>query len=154
MFCIYCFHEDTSVSNSRPHKKRPSVWRRRKCSRCKKSFTTLEQPQLGGRNIHTKNGPVPFNIGRLTVSIANAFAHDPLTGKEQAYWLAQSVEATLASEHPQITLQEIEAITHQTLKRFDEVAATQYALKHQLIVSASKRRGRPSLVSRDRATPQ
>ena len=113
----------------------------------------MEQPQLNGRSVHTHSGPIAFNIGRLTISIANAFSHDPLAGKEQAYWLAQSVETTLASEHPQITLQDIEAVTHQTLKRFDEVAAAQYALKHQLIVSASKRRGRPSLVSRGHETP-
>jgi hypothetical protein len=37
---------------------------------------------------------------------------------------------------------------HAVLKKFDEVAAIQYAAKHQLIVSvATKRRGRPSLVS-------
>lgn len=87
-----------------------------------------------------------FNIGRLTISIAEAFSHDLEHGKNQALRLAYTVESILASDYAVITTADIEAVTHQILRRYDELAAIQYAAKHQLIVSA-RRPGRPSIVA-------
>lgn len=154
MFCINCFHENTSIVNSRPHKKQPSVWRRRKCAECGAVFSTTEHPSLAeNRPVDAKNGSrEPFNLGQLIISINEAFSHNPLDGKKYALWLAQTVEASLSTQHPRsLSSEDIEASAHAVLKRFDEVAALQYAAKHQLIISAStKRRGRPSLVSPER----
>jgi len=150
MICINCFHRNTSVTNSRSHKKGHSVWRRRKCGKCGAIFTTLERPSLGqGILISSDSESVPFNLGRLVISIAEAFTHASSDGKNHALALAETVESTLASQLREISKEDIEATTHQVLKRFDELAALQYAAKHQLIVDASlKRRGRPSIVSR------
>lgn len=156
MFCINCFHKNTSVTNSRPHKKQPSVWRRRKCNNCGALFTTIERPSLADTAlVKSSSGEISaFNLGKLIVSIADAFHHTPVEGKLHALWLAQTVESTLATQVQSLTPEDIEAVTHQVLKQFDEVAAVQYAAKHQLIVSASaRRRGRPSLVSRDHGMP-
>ena len=156
MFCINCFHTNTSVTNSRPHKKQPSVWRRRKCNNCGTLFTTIERPSLADTALITSSSgeASPFNLGKLIISIANAFSHTPSEGNLHALWLAQTVESTLATQVQSLTPEDIEAVTHQVLKQFDEIAAVQYAAKHQLIVSAStKRRGRPSLLSRDHGTP-
>lgn len=155
MFCINCFHTNTSVANSRPHKKQPSVWRRRKCSNCGAIFTTIERPSLADTMLirSSSGNSSAFNLGKLIISIANAFSHAPTEGKLHALWLAQTVESTLTTQVQSLTPEDIEAVTHQVLKQFDEVAAVQYAAKHQLIVSASaRRRGRPSLVSRDHGT--
>ena len=135
MFCIKCFHPKTSVVNSRPHKKSPSVWRRRKCAACHTIFTTDERPSLDGTPVSETHSDTHsyFNIGILTISIANAFLHDRDTGKQQAHWLARSVETWLATEHTQLTTHDIEAVTHQTLLRFDPLAAMQYAAQHRLI---------------------
>lgn len=133
MFCIKCFHDTTRVTNSRPHKKQPSVWRRRTCPHCNATFTTLEQPSLDGTPVHNNNHAASFNIGILTISIAASFQHDVARGQEHAYWLARTVERWLATEHTHITTHDIEAVTHQTLERFDHLAATQYAARHQLL---------------------
>lgn len=150
MICINCFHKNTMVVNSRPHKKQSSVWRRRACGECGKVFTTLEQPSLShGFKIATSDGPVPFNLGLLIISIAEAFTHNPKEGKKHALPLAETVEVTLASQLREVSKEDIEATTHQILKRFDGLAALQYAAKHRLIVDASlSRRGRPSVVAR------
>ncbi len=155
MFCINCFHENTSVTNSRPHKKQPLVWRRRTCKVCRHSFTTLERPSLASSiAVRRTDGAIaPFNLGQLIISIAEAFHHDQTTGKTAALWLAQTVETHLATERNNISTDDIEAVTHSVLKAFDELAALQYAAKQQLIVSA-KRRGRPSVVSRAEPMPQ
>jgi transcriptional repressor NrdR len=156
MFCINCFHENTSVTNSRPHKKQPSVWRRRRCSACGTVFSTLERPSLTeGTQVHYVDGSVePFNLGQLIISINQAFSHQPHEGIKYALWLAQTVETTLSTQHRGVlSAEDIEAVTHNVLEKFDKMAAIQYAAKQQLIVSAStKRRGRPSLVSRVQPT--
>jgi transcriptional repressor NrdR len=151
MFCINCFHKQTSVTNSRPHKKDPSVWRRRQCSACNKIFTTIERPSLkDNRPVSLPNGSTDsFNLGKLILSIASAFTHDPKKASYDALWLAQSVEDVLSTEYALITPDDITAVTHQTLKRFDQLAAVQYAARYHLIAS-TRRRGRPSFAPAER----
>ncbi len=156
MFCVNCFHMNTKVTNSRPNKKQPSVWRRRQCQACDTVFTTYERPSLAdNKPIHLPDGAQDtFNLGRLILSIAEAFSHTPETARLDALWLAQTVEDTLSTEHQIITPAEIEATTHQVLKRFDEAAALQYAIKHRLLTSTRRHPGRPSLHARDQSTQQ
>jgi transcriptional repressor NrdR len=150
MFCINCFHKNTAVINSRPHKKQPAVWRRRKCGNCGGTFTTFERPSLAdNKPIQLASGGTDiFNLGKLIISINKAFTHDPDEATYNALWLAQTVEDTLSTQYTAITLEDIEAVTHQTLKRFDELAAVQYGALHQLISATRKSRGRPSLRER------
>lgn len=97
--------------------------------------------------VHRLSGaPDSFNLGKLIISISEAFSHAPEAGKREALWLAHTVEATLATQMKIITPEDIEVVAHQVLKQFDELAAVQYGAKHQLIISI-RRRGRPSLVS-------
>ncbi len=149
MFCINCFHAHTTVTNSRPHKKTPSVWRRRTCEKCHTNFTTVERPSLTeNKKIWVENGTSEtFNIGKLLLSIAGAFSHDSKKAQYDAIWLAQTVEDILSTQYKTITVDDISVVTHQTLKNFDELAAIQYAAKYGLIVSL-KRRGRTSLAER------
>jgi transcriptional repressor NrdR len=146
MFCINCFHTNTSVSNSRPNKKQPQVWRRRTCPVCHSAFTTYERPSLAdNKPIALTDGSTDtFNLGRLILSISKAFTHSPNDARYNSLWLAQTVEDTLSTQRETITPEDIEAMTHQVLKKFDELAAVQYAAQHQLI-SSTRKRGRPSL---------
>jgi transcriptional repressor NrdR len=150
MFCINCFHTNTSVVNSRPHKKQPAVWRRRKCGNCGEVFTTFERPSLAdNKPVVLPSGETgTFNLGKLIISINKAFTHAPDAAEYNALWLAQTVEDTLSTQHTTITPEDIEAVTHQTLKRFDELAAVQYGAQHQLISATRRPRGRPSLHER------
>ncbi|HEY5695253.1 MAG TPA: hypothetical protein VIQ80_00250 [Candidatus Saccharimonadales bacterium] len=145
MFCINCFNSTTRVANSRPNKKQPTVWRRRTCPKCEITFTTYERPSLAdNKPIQLSNGgSEPFNLGKLTLSIAKTFTHSPRSGEYDAFWLAQTVEDLLGSQREVITPEDIEAATHHVLKRFDELAALQYAAQHHMILTTRKR-GRPS----------
>lgn len=96
------------------------------------------------------NGSEPFNIGRLIISIAQAFSHDTKKASYDALWLAQTVEIRLSSDYTVITPDDIAAVTHQILKSFDELAAVQYAARHRLIASI-RRRGRPSFSPPERS---
>jgi transcriptional repressor NrdR len=155
MFCINCFHPSTQIANSRPNKKQPSVWRRRKCPKCETVFTTYERPSLAdNRTVQRPDGSDEvFNLGKLIVSISKSFAHLPKEAAYNSLWLAQTVEDTLSSQRQTITPGDIEAVTHDTLHRFDELAAVQYAAQHHMI-TATRRRGRPSLRGRGQQKPQ
>ena len=151
MFCINCFHPKTHVSNSRPHKKTPSIWRRRTCPACGKTFTTHERPTLrDNRSVHyADNRTEPFNPGKLLLSIAAAFSHDQRAATHDSWALTETIEEILATDVQVITPDDIAAVTHAVLKRYDELAAIQYAAQQQLVTSLRKR-GRPSLALLDR----
>lgn len=155
MFCINCFHIKTAVTNSRPQKNKAAIWRRRTCLNCGKVFTTYERPSLAeNTTIYSADGTnASFNIGRLIISINQSFSHNQAAGKYDSLWLAQTVEDTLSSQIKTITTDDIAAITHQVLRAYDELAAVQYAARHELI-SSVRRRGRPSLASREPSNEQ
>jgi transcriptional regulator NrdR family protein len=156
MFCINCFHPKTQVVNSRGKKKQPFIWRRRFCPNCQMIFTTHETPSLAesAKVYRALNKTEDFNLGRLTLSIAQAFTHSETSAKLHALDLAQTVEISLSTQVEVLTPEEIATSTHTVLKRFDELAALQYAAKHHLIVSTRQRRGRPSTAWRGQPTDE
>ena len=152
MFCINSRYEKTKVINSRISKKSPQVWRRRQGVTSGVTFTTYERPSLAdnSRIVRPDNSTDTFNLGRLIISIAAAFTHNTQSARYDSLWLAQTVEDTLSSRFADASLtpKNIADITHATLKRYDDIAAMQYAAKHHLITTV-RRRGRPSIIDRN-----
>jgi transcriptional regulator NrdR family protein len=155
MFCINCFNPSTQVVNSRAKKKQALIWRRRHCLKCNITFTTHERPALtDNKKVYiATNQTTIFNPGQLLLSIARAFPHSPNTAKQHAYALTQTVENILSTQTQIITPDEIAVTTHAVLKRFDELAALQYAAMHQLVTS-TRRRGRPSVAWREQLSDE
>jgi transcriptional repressor NrdR len=148
MICVNCFHGKTKVTNSRPHKKTAGTWRRRQCqnSSCGTTFTTYEKPALDDSVlIHYGSSSAPFSLSKLTLSIAASFSHDQVARQLHSLPLAETVEQLLISQVKQPSADDVAATTHQVLKRFDELAALQYAASHGLVAATRKRRGRPSI---------
>jgi transcriptional repressor NrdR len=149
MFCVNCLYPTTSVKNSRSKKNAALVWRRRFCSRCGRSFTTQEFPSLrDNKPVSNAHRLSPFNLGKLIISISKAFPHSKHDAEFNSFELARSVENQLSTEREYITTDDIAAITHSTLKRFDQLAGMHYAMSHGLVTSVRKR-GRPSLAWHD-----
>ncbi len=147
MICINCFYVKTNVANSRPHKTSSSVWRRRACTRCELVFTTYERPSLEDTAILSPSGAKsPFSRSKLCLSIANALEHDIKAKQLHSLSLAETVEQLLLRDVQQPSTADVAAVTHQVLKRFDELAALQYAARHELLRTI-RRRGRPSITS-------
>lgn len=155
MICVNCFHGKTRVTNSRPHKKTAGTWRRRQCQNpaCSLTFTTYEKPALDdsiavlyGSGASSKSTiSAPFSLSKLTLSIAASFTHDPTARQLHSLPLAETVEQLLISQVRTPSADDIAATTHQVLKRFDELAALQYAAGHGLVEATRSRRGRPSI---------
>ncbi len=150
MICINCFHGKTKVTNSRPHKKQSGTWRRRQCESCQCLFTTYEKPSLDESAYvyypDTKGvTKAPFSLSKLTLSIADSFSHDPVARQLHSLPLAETIEQLLLREVRQPSVDDVAATAHQVLKRFDELAALQYAAGHGLVKATRSRRGRPSI---------
>lgn len=151
MICVNCFHAKTKVTNSRPHKKSAGTWRRRQCESCRLTFTTYEKPAMDESiAIHYGSGngtktTAPFSLSKLTLSIAASFTHDTVARQLHSLPLAETVEQLLISQVRTPSADDIAATTHQVLKRFDELAALQYAAGHGLVEATRSRRGRPSV---------
>lgn len=149
MICIYCFHAKTKVTNSRSQKKSPIIWRRRTCLNCHKIFSSYERPSTDLLRVaHSlEDSLTPLSVGKLTLSIAKSFSHNLHSAEYDSMNLAQTVELKLLSlnKNPLVS-DEIADITYETLKRYDELAAIQYAAQHHLITTV-RRRGRPSITS-------
>ena len=112
-------------------------------------FTTYEKPALDTKiQIHYPTDGLtlsaPFSLSKLTLSIAASFTHDRQAQQLHSLPLAETVEQQLISQVQRPSSDDIAAVTHQALKRFDELAALQYAAAHGL-VGATRRRGRPSV---------
>lgn len=148
MFCVNCLTPHTDVANSRPHKRTPTVWRRRRCPQCQHIFSTTEMPEpTSNLQIHNTatDGSATFNPGRLVISIANAFQHNEAKGKQEAWELMQTVTGILVSDcRNETTVHDIATVTHQILQNYDSAAAISYALQHGLLKEV-RRRGRPSV---------
>ncbi len=132
----------TSVINSRPHKKLPLVWRRRQCDKCEYVFTTDETPRVAAnkRVLGPTGASRAYNPGILLLSIAAAFQHNQKRGHEAAWELTHTVSAKLSIIDGALTTSAIKDVTYDTLLRFDGVAATQYALQHEIALTQSKRK--------------
>lgn len=149
MICIKCSH-DTKVTNSRPHKKTPSVWRRRECRSCGTVFTTTEvvADESYVFRVTARDGShSTLSLPRLMLSIAPCLGHRP-KGQiaDESYWLAQTVaQAIQATATDTVTAEVLAAHVYETVSLFDAAAGVQYGARHRLIqnVAQRPRRGRP-----------
>lgn len=145
MFCVKCLHPDTNVVNSRPHKKYPGVWRRRKCPQCGHLFTTEEHPKFtDSYTIHSIHTEVTqgFNPGKLTISVAAAFGHDMDHGKEVAWSLTETIMALLSKRIPSgdCSTDDLSRLVHEVIMRYDARAGAQYALQHGVSRPTARRK--------------
>lgn len=131
------------VVNSRPHKQRSEVWRRRECSSCDNIFTTYEQPSLDytTRVMYSNGENEAFSIGKLSISIYKSFAHDSKLGEKMCYSIARTIEVEMLAKHSSknksnkivLSIKEIQLTSLVVLKRIDKNAAHQYAAKHNIL---------------------
>lgn len=148
MICINCSH-DTKVTNSRPHKKTPSVWRRRQCTSCGTIFTTMESIADNAYSFRVvkADSKEEFSIPRLMVSVFASLAHRSGSATaDDAYWLAQTVAQNIqATATDTVTAEALARQTWETVSFFDATAGIQYGARHGLLQNTAQRprRGRP-----------
>lgn len=134
MVCPFCLHEKTDIYNTRKTDGGSTVWRRRKCLRCAKAFTTQEHFDPSGV-WKVKNGKTtrPYSRAILSMSILRACDHRH-NQDDAAWYLFETVEQKLTpllDEKQTINTQTIIETVASVLKRFDAAAYVKYISTHQ-----------------------
>lgn len=94
MFCPFCRHEDTKVSDSRATEDGSAIRRRRACPACQRKFTTVEQIQL---TVVKRSGVVEtFSREKVIKGVSKACQGRPVSQAQLAA-LGQRVEEALRS---------------------------------------------------------
>lgn len=132
MVCIYCSNE-TRVTNSRSQKRTNGVWRRRTCTACGTTFTSVEEPDLAGSIVVKSQEQLQaFQRDKLFLSI-----YDSLKHRKTALADATALTDTVLSKlHPNmknavVTKTIIFEAVLITLKHFDNAAVTHYRAFHE-----------------------
>ncbi len=131
MVCIYCGGK-TSVGNSRMQKRANSTWRRRVCSDCGATVTTIEKIDLETAvTVLDKKASRPFSRDKLMISIFESCKH-----RKDAQKAASGLTDTILGQlYPLITAgslgkDDIRDVTSQVLARFDRAAGVHYQAYH------------------------
>ena len=125
MYCPYCKHEDTRVTDSRMAEDGTQVRRRRQCSVCSSRFTTVETVVL---NVVKRTGTVePFSRAKVIAGVRKACQGRPVDDADLAK-LAQRVEDHLrAAGNAEIPAMEVGLAILGPLRELDEVAYLRFA---------------------------
>lgn len=135
MKCIYC-HSKTQVTNSRSKTLDSSVWRRRQCTTCQAEFSSIELPDYSKSLVvkSTSGKLFAFSRDKLFLSLHKALGHrqDVLNS---ASAICDTVVAKLIRQNNQekglIKASSLARTAHETLKRFDSLAASTYKAYHR-----------------------
>lgn len=131
MVCIYC-QSETRVVNSRPQKRVNKIWRRRTCTVCGTTFTSLEAVDLTGTvRVRTRDALEPFQRDKLLLTVHDSVRHRK-TAYSDATGLTDTIISKLLPAMADATVDRaiIVITTIEVLKRFDKVAATHYQAFH------------------------
>ena len=94
MYCPFCRHEDTKVSDSRATEDGSAIRRRRACPACQRKFTTVEQIQL---TVVKRSGVVEaFSREKVIRGVSKA-CQGRRVSQAQLAALGQRVEESLRS---------------------------------------------------------
>lgn len=130
MICINCHYQKTQVTNSRPHKTQPRVWRRRSCPRCLTVVTTYEY--IDTTDQITINSQ-PFSLAHLAVVLHRYLPESP-SRADEAFALAQTIgESLLAEKRPDISREALIRQVWQTLSRYNTKSGLRYGVDYDCI---------------------
>jgi transcriptional regulator NrdR family protein len=130
MQCPYC-QSDTKVTNSRPSKSHPEVWRRRTCKQCSSIWTTREYIDLStSHRARTRHKRLQaFSRDILFLSIKDSLNHRK-TATADATALTDTVLGRILSQKQAvIETTTIIEISQEVLYHFDRTASAVYRAK-------------------------
>lgn len=132
MFCPYC-ESDTKVTNSRPSKRFPEVWRRRQCKSCAGLWTTREYIDLStSHRVRTRHKVMQaFSRDVLFLSIIDSLSHRKDRISDATALTDTVLTRVLAQNAIVIETTAIINVTYDVLLHFDQTAAAVYRAKNR-----------------------
>lgn len=132
MICPYCGSEEQLVINKRSTDKNLKNWRRRRCAKCFKVFTTYESTNLDFIKIVKKNGKrVAYKREKLYAGIYSAFSKIKNSDSGDSAALAEKIvndiEYSLLQENTKdINTVDLRFLTYMTIQKYSFNAALNY----------------------------
>jgi transcriptional repressor NrdR len=132
MNCPFCGYNDQIVLNTRDTHKGTSVWRRRRCTKCFKIYTTYENVRLNYITVVKRNErKVRFNRAKLFAGIYHATYNNKEFDNGEAAILAEDVTKRVETFLVKKQIQEISTaklsdIVVEILKEKDPQVAINY----------------------------
>jgi transcriptional repressor NrdR len=124
----------TEVYNSRSTKFDNQIWRRRRCSRCHKTFTTYESTDLSFLKVRSANRSLHYSKPVLYASISAAFPSRTRESVVDA--ITSTVEAKLLDlQQAELSATDISKCVLTTLKAYDQAAFLRYLADHAELTS-------------------
>lgn len=134
MYCPFCHHEQSRVTDSRLIESGSAIRRRRECTQCGGRFTTVEKAVL---TVVKRNGvSEPFDRDKLIVGVRRACQGRDVSD-DALKRLAQEVEETVRAQgSSQVPANEIGLAVLEPLRALDEVAYLRFASVYKSFDSA------------------
>ncbi len=125
MYCPYCKHPETKVTDTRDSES--DTRRRRECLNCNKRFTTYEKPEELDIKVIKKDGSrQAFSREKLKLGITKALEKRPVS-TEQVDKLLADIELKLESKGKEVSSKDIGELVMRGLKKLDKVAYIRFA---------------------------
>lgn len=134
MYCPFCHHEQSRVTDSRVVDGGSAIRRRRECTSCGGRFTTIEKAVL---TVVKRNGVTePFDKEKLIVGVRRA-CQGRNVSDDALKRLAQQVEETVRAQgSSQVAANDIGLAVLEPLRALDEVAYLRFASVYKSFESA------------------
>ncbi|OIR45714.1 transcriptional regulator NrdR [Corynebacterium sp. NML130628] len=134
MYCPFCHHEQSRVTDSRVIDGGSAIRRRRECTSCGGRFTTIEKAVL---TVVKRNGVIePFDKEKLIVGVRRA-CQGRNVSDDALKRLAQQVEETVRAQgSSQVAANDIGLAVLEPLRALDEVAYLRFASVYKSFESA------------------
>lgn len=134
MYCPFCHHEQSRVTDSRVVDGGSAIRRRRECTSCGGRFTTIEKAVL---TVVKRNGVIePFDKEKLIVGVRRA-CQGRNVSDDALKRLAQQVEETVRAQgSSQVAANDIGLAVLEPLRTLDEVAYLRFASVYKSFESA------------------
>lgn len=128
MKCPYCFHQDTSVIDSREAEENSAIRRRRECENCEKRFTTYERVEGIDLKVLKKDGVKEnFNREKLKRGIVKATWKRPVSMSDIEEMISEVERRLRLKKTTEVKSWEIGNLVINRLKKIDKLSYLLFA---------------------------
>ncbi len=125
MRCLFCYHDDTRVVDTRVADDGASIRRRRECNDCKRRFTTLESSSF---SVEKRSGVVEsFSRKNIEAGVRKACQGRPVSEHALALLAQQVEEALRATGRSVVSTDEVGRAILPFLRELDVIAYLRFA---------------------------
>jgi transcriptional repressor NrdR len=128
MYCPFCGHAETKVTDSRLAAEGRQIRRRRECLGCTERFTTFESAELLMPHVVKSDGRrEPFDEAKLSAGMIKALEKRPVAGDAVEQAVARICHKLRVDGEREVPARTVGELVMEELRHLDEVAYVRFA---------------------------